>query len=110
MNVEVSASLREAASAAPLQSAPPEIARLGVIGAGQMGNGIAHVAALAGLLVTMLDVKAEALDKAMSVMARNMERQVNRKLITAEDKDAALGRISTSTDYASFADADLVIE
>ena len=106
MNVEVTT----APAAAPLLAAAPEIARLGVIGAGQMGNGIAHVAALAGLLVTMLDVRAEALDKAMSVMARNMERQVNRKLITAEDKDAALGRISTSTDYASFADADLVIE
>ncbi len=106
MNVEVTT----APAAAPLLAAAPEIARLGVIGAGQMGNGIAHVAALAGLPVTMLDVKAEALDKAMSVMARNMERQVNRKLITAEDKDAALGRISTSTDYASFAAADLVIE
>ena len=106
MNVEVTT----APAAAPLLAAAPEIARLGVIGAGQMGNGIAHVAALAGLPVTMLDVKAEALDKAMSVMARNMERQVNRTLITAEDKDAALGRISTSTDYAAFAEMDLVIE
>jgi 3-hydroxybutyryl-CoA dehydrogenase len=106
MNVAVTT----APAAAPLLAAVPEIARLGVIGAGQMGNGIAHVAALAGLPVTLLDVKAEALDKAMSVMARNMERQVNRKLITAADKEAALGRISTSTDYAVFAEADLVIE
>ncbi|MBW4091322.1 MAG: 3-hydroxybutyryl-CoA dehydrogenase [Proteobacteria bacterium] len=106
MNVAVTT----APADAPLLAAAPEIARLGVIGAGQMGNGIAHVAALAGLPVTLLDVKAEALDKAMSVMARNMERQVNRKLITAADKEAALGRISTSTDYAVFAETDLVIE
>ena len=106
MNVEVTTT----PAGAPLLAAVPEIARLGVIGAGQMGNGIAHVAALAGLPVMMLDVKAEALDKAMAVMARNMDRQVNRTLITAEDRDAALGRITTSTDYAVFGDADLVIE
>jgi len=106
MNVEVTT----VPAAASLLAAAPEIARLGVIGAGQMGNGITHVAALAGLPVTMLDVKTEALDKAMAVMARNMERQVNRKLITVADKDAALARIVTSTDYAAFADADLVIE
>src|SRR5487761_2229319 len=106
MNVEVTPT----PVPAPLLAGTPEIAHVGIVGAGQMGNGIAHVCALAGVAVTMLDVKAEALDKAMAVMARNMERQVNRKLITAEDKDAALGRISTSTDYASFADADLVIE
>ena len=110
MNVEVPASLREAASAVKLQSAPPEIARIGVIGAGQMGNGIAHVAALAGLPVIMLDVKAEALEKALAVMSRNMDRQVNRTLITAEDKVDAMARITTSTDYAAFGDADLVIE
>ena len=110
MNVEVPASLREAASAVKLQSAPPEIARIGVIGAGQMGNGIAHVAALAGLPVMMLDVKAEALEKALAVMSRNMDRQVNRTLITAEDKVDAMARITTSTDYAAFGDADLVIE
>ena len=95
---------------APLLAATPEIARVGIVGAGQMGNGIAHVCALAGLAVTMLDVKAEALDKAMAVMARNMERQVNRKLISAEDKDAALARIVTTTDYAAFGEADFVIE
>ena len=95
---------------APLLAATPEIARVGIVGAGHMGNGIAHVCALAGLAVTMLDVKAEALDKAMAVMARNMERQVNRKLISAEDKDAALARIVTTTDYAAFGEADFVIE
>ncbi|MDE2582724.1 MAG: 3-hydroxybutyryl-CoA dehydrogenase [Rhodospirillales bacterium] len=106
MNVEVTPT----PVPAPLLAATPEIARVGIVGAGQMGNGIAHVCALAGLAVTMLDVKAEALDKAMAVMARNMERQVNRKLISAEDKDAALARIVTTTDYAAFGDADFVIE
>ena len=106
MNVEVTPT----PAPAPLLAATPEIARVGIVGAGQMGNGIAHVCALAGVAVTMLDVKAEALDKAMGVMARNMERQVNRKLISAEDKDAALARIVTTTDYAAFGDADFVIE
>ena len=106
MNVEVTPT----PAPAPLLAATPEIARVGIVGAGQMGNGIAHVCALAGVAVTMLDVKAEALDKAMAVMARNMERQVNRKLISAEDKDAALARIVTTTDYAAFGDADFVIE
>src|ERR1700722_3784393 len=93
-----------------LLSEPAEIARVGVIGGGQMGNGIAHVCALAGLPVVLLDVKAEALTKAMATMARNMERQVNRSIISSDDRDAALARITTSTDYAAFGDADLVIE
>lgn len=88
----------------------PEIRSVGVIGAGQMGNGIAHVSALAGLPVTLTDISAEALTKAMDTIARNMERQVGRKLITAEDRDAALARISTGTDYSHFGETDLVIE
>ena len=86
------------------------IGTVGIIGAGQMGSGIAHVCALAGLSVRMLDSKADALDKALKSIAKNMERQVAKAAITAADKDAALGRISTGTDYAAFADADLVIE
>ncbi len=93
-----------------LLSEPAEIARVGVIGGGQMGNGIAHVCALAGLPVVLLDVKAEALTKAMSTMARNMDRQVNRSIISSDDRDAALARVSTSTDYGAFRDADMVIE
>jgi 3-hydroxybutyryl-CoA dehydrogenase len=89
---------------------PAEIAQVGVIGGGQMGNGIAHVCALAGLPVVLLDVKAEVLTKAMATMARNLDRQVNRSIITSDDRDAALARITTSTDYAAFADSDLVIE
>ena len=88
----------------------PAIGRVGVVGAGQMGNGIAHVCSLAGLPVVLLDVKPDALDKALAVMGRNMDRQVARKLITEEEKAEALGRIATSTDYAAFGDCDLVIE
>jgi 3-hydroxybutyryl-CoA dehydrogenase len=87
-----------------------KIERLGVIGAGQMGNGIAHVAAQSGIAVVMLDVAQAALDKAMATIARNMDRQVQKGTLPAADRDAALARISTSTDYAVFADCDLVIE
>src|ERR1700676_4607063 len=106
MNVEVKPSL----SGSALLGEPPAIARVGVVGAGQMGNGIAHVCALAGLPVTMLDVRAEPLKKAMATIGRNMERQVNRSLISSEERDEALARITTSTDYAALADADFVIE
>jgi 3-hydroxybutyryl-CoA dehydrogenase len=107
MNVEV----KPAPAAGLLHAdATPEIARVGVIGAGQMGNGIAHVCALSGLPITMLDVRAEQLQKAMAVMARNMERQVHRSLISAEARDEALARIDTTTDYEAFGEADLVIE
>ena len=57
---------------------------VGVIGAGQMGNGIAHVCALAGMPVVMLDMKPDALDKAMATIASNMDRQVSRALIPAD--------------------------
>ncbi len=93
-----------------LLAEPPEIARVGVIGAGQMGNGIAHVCALAGLPVTMLDVKSAALERAVGTITRNMDRQVNRKLISEEDKEDALARIRATSDYADLGDADLVIE
>jgi 3-hydroxybutyryl-CoA dehydrogenase len=106
MNVEVKAS----PAGSNLLAEPPAIARIGVVGAGQMGNGIAHVCALAGLPVTLLDSRADALDKALTTITRNMDRQVNRSLIASGDKDAALARIVTTRDYAAFSDADLVIE
>jgi 3-hydroxybutyryl-CoA dehydrogenase len=106
MNVEV----KPSPVGSTLLAEPPVIARVGVVGAGQMGNGIAHVCALSGLPVTMLDVKAEPLKKAMGTIARNMERQVNRSLISPEDRDEALARIVTSTEYEAFGDADFVIE
>lgn len=86
------------------------IQTVGVIGAGQMGSGIAHVCALAGLSVRMLDSRAEALDEAQAGIAKNMERQVGKGTIQAADRDSALSRISAGTDYAAFADVDLVIE
>jgi 3-hydroxybutyryl-CoA dehydrogenase len=106
MNVDV----KPAAGIAPMVTEPPEINTIGVIGAGQMGNGIAHVCALAGLPVTIVDIKPDALAKALSLMARNMDRQVNRSIITSDQRDEALARVKTATDYAAFADADLVIE
>ena len=106
MNIEV----KPAQAVASMVIEPPPVARVGVIGAGQMGNGIAHVCALAGLQVSLLDAKQDALDRAVATMSRNMERQVNRTLISPEDKVEALGRIKLGTDYAMFDDADLVIE
>ena len=88
----------------------PAIAAVGVIGAGQMGSGIAHVCALAGLTVVLLDLKQDALDKAMALMARNMDRQIGRNLISPTDKVEAIGRITASTSYTAFAESDLVIE
>jgi 3-hydroxybutyryl-CoA dehydrogenase len=106
MNVEV----KPSPAIDLLVSGEPAIAHIGVIGAGQMGNGIAHVCAIAGLPVILLDTKPAALDSALSTMARNMDRQVNRGLISAEDRDAGLARVTTTTDYAAFADTDLVVE
>ncbi|WP_270935843.1 3-hydroxybutyryl-CoA dehydrogenase [Falsiroseomonas oryzae] len=87
-----------------------KIEKLGVIGAGQMGNGIAHVAAQSGLQVVMLDVAEAALQKAVATITKNMDRQVQKGTLAAADKDAALARIATATDYAAFRDCDLVIE
>jgi 3-hydroxybutyryl-CoA dehydrogenase len=87
-----------------------EITRVGVIGAGQMGNGIAHVCALAGLPVVLLDANAEALPRTMAAMAKALDRQVGKGSITVEAKDQALARIQTTTDYAEFAACDFVIE
>ena len=106
MNVDV----KVLPAADTLLAEPPEIARVGVIGAGQMGNGIAHVCALAGLPVMMLDVKAGALERAVATITRNLDRQVNRKLISEEDRDDAIARIRSTTDYVDLGDADLVIE
>lgn len=101
---------RPSSDAAEARPQPPAIQRVGVIGAGQMGGGIAHVCALAGLDVTMLDVRAEALEKAVQAISGNMDRQVVKGAVSAEQKAAALARITTDTEYAAFAGADLVIE
>jgi len=87
-----------------------EIRRVGVIGAGQMGNGIAHVCSLSGYDVVLTDVKPEALKKALDIIKRNMERQVKRSVLSERERDAALGRIKTSVDLAAVKDCDIVIE
>jgi 3-hydroxybutyryl-CoA dehydrogenase len=90
--------------------APVEIRRIGIIGAGQMGRGIAHVCALAGLAVVLTDVSAEALGKAKEAIEGSLSRQVARGRIREEDKAAALTRIGEAPDYAAFGDCDMVIE
>jgi 3-hydroxybutyryl-CoA dehydrogenase len=86
------------------------IKRVGIIGAGQMGNGIAHVVALAGFEVAMHDVKKEAVDKARATIERNMARQVSRGVISDADMTGALKRIGYAADLAAIGEADLVIE
>ena len=88
----------------------PEIKRVAVVGAGTMGNGIVHVFAQAGYDVTMVDVRAEALEGALKTIGGNMDRQIKKGALAEADRDAALGRIRTSTDVAAVADADLVVE
>ncbi len=90
--------------------APTEIKQVGVIGAGQMGGGIAHVCALAGIDVTLTDVSADSLEKAVATIGRNMDRQVSRGKIGEDDKAAALGRIKTGTELSLHQDVDIVIE
>ncbi len=86
------------------------ITTLGIIGAGQMGDGIAHVAALSGLATVLTDVRGEALTQGLATIARNIDRQVQKGAVTAADKEAALARISTSTEAAALAACDIVIE
>ncbi|WP_410216513.1 3-hydroxybutyryl-CoA dehydrogenase [Paracoccus sp. (in: a-proteobacteria)] len=86
------------------------IQSVGVIGAGQMGSGIAHVFALAGYDVLMTDISQEALDKAISLIDRNLERQVSRDKITAETKAAAMSRLRTTLKLPDLGRTDLVIE
>ncbi|MDP9686987.1 UNVERIFIED_ORG: 3-hydroxybutyryl-CoA dehydrogenase [Pseudomonas mohnii] len=83
---------------------------IGVIGAGTMGNGIAQVCALAGFNVTLLDISEVALQKALATVGKNLDRQVAKQTLSVEQKNAALDKIRTSTDYGSLHDAQLVIE
>ena len=87
-----------------------EIKTIGVVGAGQMGLGIAHVFALAGYDVSLNDTSAAALEAALPQITANLERQVARGKITEEDIRAALGRIKTVADLASLGPSDLIIE
>jgi 3-hydroxybutyryl-CoA dehydrogenase len=89
---------------------PAEIHTIGIIGAGQMGSGIAHVCALAGLSVYLSDIDEQALQKGLSVIEGNLARQVARGKVGEGDKEAALRRIHIGTDYSMFRDCDMVIE
>ena len=84
--------------------------RIAVVGAGQMGNGIAHVFAQYGFPVTMIDVSQEALDRGRSTIAKNVERQVKKGSIPAEDQVKILSRIDLNMDLGAAAEASLIIE
>ena len=86
------------------------IKSIGIVGSGQMGTGISHVCALAGLDVRLVDMNADALTHSLAATGANLDRQVSRGKVSAADKDAALKRIQTSTDLAFVKDCDLVIE
>ncbi len=87
-----------------------DIRTVGVVGAGQMGNGIAHVMALAGYSVVMTDISQAQLDKAMALIERNLGRQVARGRIDEDAKAAALGRIAVTTRLTDLGASDLIIE
>ena len=86
------------------------IKTVGIIGAGQMGNGIAHVVALAGYNVLLNDISKERVEAALATIHGNMSRQVHRGKITSEDRDRALSLISHATSLEAFGNADIVIE
>ncbi|MCI3207503.1 MULTISPECIES: 3-hydroxybutyryl-CoA dehydrogenase [Pandoraea] len=86
------------------------IQHVGIIGAGTMGNGIAQACAVAGLPVTMVDISDVAVQKGVATIAGSLDRLIKKDKLTVADKDAALARIATSTDYAALAKADIVIE
>ncbi len=87
-----------------------EIKSVGVVGAGQMGNGIAHVMAVAGYDVVLNDLNAEALERAMTVIDKNLDRQVSRNIISADDKAASLARISSTQELTELGQCDLIVE
>ncbi len=94
----------------PMEYADMEISKVGVIGAGQMGNGIAHVLALAGYKVLMNDISQDSLDKAIEIIEGNLDRQVSREKITQSERDAALANISTTLTLSDVGPSDLIIE
>ena len=87
-----------------------KIKKVGIIGAGQMGNGIAHVIALAGYDVVLNDLKKEAVDRALQTIDKNMSRQVSKGMIADADRDRALKHIGYAADFNALGDCDLVIE
>jgi 3-hydroxybutyryl-CoA dehydrogenase len=86
------------------------IQRVGVVGAGTMGNGIAHVLARGGYSVVLCDLEQRFLERALGTIGKNLDREAGKNKITAADKDAALGRIQPVTDRSKLAECDLVVE
>ena len=87
------------------------IKNVSVIGGGTMGNGIAHVFAQNGYKVTLIDIRQEAIDKAMATITKNLDRLIAKEKIDEATKTATLGNIATNTDIkAGVAQADLVVE
>jgi 3-hydroxybutyryl-CoA dehydrogenase len=86
------------------------VQRYAVIGAGTMGNGIAHVAALAGRDVSLIDIEESILERAMGTIEKNFARQVKKEIVTREQADAALSRITVGTAMSAATEADLVVE
>ena len=89
---------------------PVVIKKVGIVGAGQMGSGIAHVVALAGYDVVITDLVKESVEKALATIDKNMDRQVSRGVIKQDDKAVAIKRIGYAPDFAALGDCDLVIE
>ena len=86
------------------------ITKIGVIGAGLMGNGIAHAGVISGFGITLVDAFPAALAKGLATIEKNMERQVSKGALTAEEKAAAMGRLTSSGDYHALKGVDIVIE
>ena len=89
---------------------PKDIRRVGIIGAGQMGSGIAHVCALAGLDVTLNDVAEDKIKAGLATINGNLARQVSRQRITEEQRQSTLKKITPGLSFDNFADCDIVIE
>ncbi len=87
-----------------------EVKRFGVVGSGQMGNGIAQVAAASGLEVVMSDIKQDFCDNGMATVSSSLERLVKKEKISSSDKEAILSRITTTTDLNDMASVDFVVE
>ena len=87
-----------------------QIQTFGVVGAGQMGNGIAHVAALAGLDVILTDVSEAALAKGIATIRKNLGRQVTKGRMTQDEADAVVARVTVSTETAALSSADFIVE
>ncbi len=87
-----------------------DIRKVGVVGAGTMGNGIAHVFALSGYEVVLRDISQEILERALKTIAKNMDRQIKKGVITEEDKAQALARIHPTTNLEDLRDVDFVVE